>query len=126
MWEDPHLETRVACLRNSLPSLPSRPSSSLLHRAFSEPTRVAILGINPSLFLPRLQLPPSYLPVPAPALLAILSLASVGIHISAALGHPGRNFPPLFSTGFLRFGGLEISTPIRPKRKRSRRNRRKL
>ena len=38
----------------------------------------------------------------------------VSIHTGAALGHPGRNSPPLFSTGFLCFGGLEISTPIRP------------
>jgi hypothetical protein len=75
---------------------------------------VATSGINPSLFLPRLQWPPSCLPVLAPALLAILGLASVSIHTSAALGHPGRNSPPLFSTGFLYFSGLEISTPIRP------------
>jgi hypothetical protein len=71
-------------------------------------------GINPTLFLSRLQLPPSGLPVPAPALLAILGLASVSVHTSAALGHPGRNSPPLFSAGFLRYGNLEISTPIRP------------
>jgi hypothetical protein len=114
MWENPHQETGVACSRNSSPSPPGRPSPSLLHRAFSEPTRVATSCINPSLFLLRLQLPPSCLPVPAPALLAILGLAPVGIHTSAALGHPSRNFPPLFSAGFLRFGGLEISTPIRP------------
>jgi hypothetical protein len=53
-------------------------------------------------------------PVPAPALLAILGLASVGIRTSAALGHPGRNSLPLFSAGFLHFGGLEISSPVRP------------
>jgi len=40
--------------------------------------------------------------------------ALVGIHTSAALSHPGRNFAPLFSAGFLRFSGLEISTLIRP------------
>ena len=114
MWENPHRETGVACSRNSLPSPPGRPSPSLLHRAFSEPTGVATSGINPSLFLPRLPLPPSCLPVPSLALLAILGLAPVCIHTSAALGHPGRNCPPLFSAGFLRFDGLEISTPIRP------------
>jgi hypothetical protein len=45
-----------------------------------------------SLFSLQLQPPPS---LPAPALLAILSLAAVGIHTSAALGHPGRNSLPL-------------------------------
>jgi hypothetical protein len=97
MWENPHQETGVACSRNSPPSPPGRPS--LLHRAFSEPTGVATSCINSSLFLPRPQLPPSYLPVPAPALLAILSLAPVGIHTSAALGHrswsPWSQFPAL-------------------------------
>jgi len=89
------------------------------YRAFSKPTRVATLGINPSLFLPRFQLPPSYLPVPVPALLAILGLALVCIHTSAALGRPGRNSLPLFSAGFLCFGSVEISTLIRPFSRRS-------
>ena len=115
MWENPHQETGVACSRNSPPSLPGRPSLSLLHRAFSDPTGVATSGINPSLFLPRLQLPPSCLLVPAPALLAILGLASVSIRTGAALGYPGRNSLPLFSAGFLCFGGLEIPLQsIRP------------
>ena len=64
-----------------------------------------------SLFSLRLQPP---LSLPAPTLLAILSLDLVGIHTSAALGHPSCNFLPLFSAGFLRFGGLKISTLIRP------------
>jgi hypothetical protein len=64
-----------------------------------------------SLFSLRLQPPPS---LPASTLLTILGLASVGIYTSAALGYPGRNSLPLFSAGFLCFGGLEISTPIRP------------
>jgi hypothetical protein len=62
-----------------------------------------------SLFSLRLQPP---LSLPTPTLLAILSLALVSIHTSAALGHPSRNSLPLFSTGFLCFSGLEISTPI--------------
>ena len=109
IWENPLRETGVACSRNSPPSLPSHPSPSLLHRAFSEPTGVATSCINPSLF-------------PSTSTASFLSActsarsarALVGIHTSAALGHPGRNLAPLFSAGFLRFGGLEISTPIRP------------
>jgi hypothetical protein len=93
-------------LRNSLLSMPGRPSPSL--------TGVAMSCINLSLFLLRLQLPPSCLPVLAPALLAILGLALVGIYTSAALGHPSHISLPLFSTGFLRFSSLEISTLIRP------------
>jgi hypothetical protein len=119
MWENPHQETGVAWSRNSPPSPPGRPSPSLLYRAFSEPTRVATSCINLSLFLPWLQLPPSCLPVPAPALLAILGPALVGIYASAALGYPGRNFLPLFSAGFLRFSSVEISTPIRLFNRRS-------
>jgi hypothetical protein len=100
-------------LRNSLPSLPSCPSPLLLYRTFSKLTRVAMSGINPLLFLLLLQLPPSCLPVLAHALLAILSLALVGFHTSAALSYLSRNSLPLFSIGFLRFSSLEISTLIR-------------
>jgi hypothetical protein len=71
-----HLETGVAYSRNSLPSLRGRPSASLLDRGLSERAGVLKSCINPSPFLLRLQLPPSSLPVLAPALLAILGLAS--------------------------------------------------
>jgi hypothetical protein len=50
--------------------------------------------------------------LPASTLLAILGLASVCIYV--AFGHPSRNFPFLFSKGFLCFGDLEISTPNTP------------
>jgi hypothetical protein len=46
------------------------------HCALSEWAGVPRSCINPSLFLLRLQLPPSSLPVVAPALLAILGFAS--------------------------------------------------
>ena len=48
--------------------------------------------------------------------LAILSLASVSMHTSAALDHPGRNSR---RAGFLCFDSLKISTPIRPFSRRS-------
>ena len=116
MWEILHQETGVACSRNSLSSPPGRPSPSLLQHASSEPTGVATSGVNLSLFLPRLQLLRSALfslTLLGLTQLAILGLASVSVHTSAALGHPGRNSRPLFSAGFLHFGGLEISTLIR-------------
>ena len=48
-----------------------------------------------------------------PALLAILGLASACICTSAALGHPGSNFPPAATEGFLCSAGLRIFAPIR-------------
>jgi hypothetical protein len=114
MWENPHQETRVACSRNSPPSPPGRPSLSLLERTLSEQAGGPNVMYKSSLFSLRLQPP---LSLPTPTLLAILGLALVGIHTSAAWS-PWSQFPaldslPLFSAGFLCFGGLEISTPIR-------------
>jgi hypothetical protein len=111
MWENLHQETGVACSRNSPLSQHGRPSPSLLERTLSEQAGGPNVIYKSSLFSLRLQPP---LSLPAPTLLAILSLALVGIHTSAALGHPSRNSLPLFSAGFLCFGSLEISTPIRP------------
>jgi hypothetical protein len=59
-------------------------------------TRVPAEGINPSLFLLRLQL----LPQPAPALLAILGRSPVCIHTGTALSQPSRQFPPLLVRAF--------------------------
>jgi hypothetical protein len=117
MWEILHLETGVACSRNSLPSPHGRPSASLLHRAFSEPTGVATSSINPSLFLIRLRLASLYSIPPKLHKVSLWSRSSAlprSTSTDAALSHPGRNSPPLFSAGFLCFGGLEISTPIHP------------
>jgi hypothetical protein len=116
MWENPHQETRVACSRNSPPSQCGRPSPSLLEQTLSEQARGPNVMYKSSLFSLRLQPP---LSLPAPTLLAILGLASVGIHTSAALSHPGSNSRPFFSAGFLCFDSLKISAPIRPFSRRS-------
>jgi hypothetical protein len=112
MWVIPQQETAVACSRNSPPSPPAlAPRCFIVPLASRQGSRRQV--INPSPFLPQLQLPPSCLPAPAPVLLAILSLASVSIHTSA--GHPSRNSPPLSSAGFLRFGksqNLDSNTPV--------------
>ncbi len=111
-----HPETGVACSRNSPLSLRGRLSASLLHHALSEPTGVATSCINPSLFLLRLRLLRSALFPPNSHQVLLCSRSSAlprPASTDAALGHPGRSSPPLFSACFLCFGGLEISTPIR-------------
>jgi hypothetical protein len=93
-----------------LPSLRGRPSPSLLEQTLSEPAggpNVMYKSIAVSIVFPLLchyQLP----------LCSRSSALPRSASTHAALGRPGRNSTPLFSAGFLCFGGLEISTPIRP------------
>jgi hypothetical protein len=104
-----HQETGVVYLCNSLPSLRSCPSASLLDHSFKQVGRglnvvyksIAVSLLTSTTFLCQLL-----------TLLAILGLASACIHTSAALGPPGPNFPPAATEGFLCSAGLRIFTPI--------------